>query len=131
MLMLSVLAIAQSAFASVPDATFDGQCLYPPGLGAPAPLEARATCDRVRADGDGVEFMDSQWPDKRLRFVGEWSEGERMVVRAVVPRNGEMVEARGLCRIYRANDEPELASARRVPSQSRVPVRVSTSFARA
>ena len=110
MLMLAVLAIAQSAFASVPDATFDGQCLYPPGLGAPAPLEARATCDRVRADGNGVEFQDSQWPDKRLRFMGEWGEGERMVVRAVVPRNGETIEARGLCRIYRANDEPSMVA---------------------
>ncbi len=103
-MLLPLLAFAASAFAAPTPAGYDGQCFYPPGLGDPAPLEVRVTCDHVSTDANGMEFSDTNWDARMLRFSGEWQD-ERLTVTSVTQRNGQVFEARGLCRIYRTNEE--------------------------
>jgi hypothetical protein len=103
MIALSLVVLAQAAFAPTPAASYDGQCIYPPGLGEPRGEEVRVTCNRVATDSGGVEFHDRNWDARMLRFSGEWA-GDRLTVRSVTPRRGSTVEARGLCRIYHANE---------------------------
>ena len=100
----ALLLLAQVAFGAAPGASYDGQCIYPPGLGEPRGDEVRVTCNRVNVDGAGVDFVDRSWNRRMLRFSGQW-EGDRLTVRSVTPRDGRMVEARGLCRTYYANEE--------------------------
>lgn len=104
MSLLALLLFAQSAFAAAPAASYDGQCIYPPGLGEPRPGEVRVTCSRVVLDAGGVDFIDRAWNRRMLRFSGQW-EGDRLTVRSVTPRSGSTVEARGLCRTYYAEEE--------------------------
>jgi hypothetical protein len=87
----------------MPAASYDGECLYPPGLGEPRG-ELRVSCNRVVTDGDGVEFRDRNWNARMARFSGEW-DGDRLTVRSVRLRTGAAIEARGLCRTYYANEE--------------------------
>ena len=103
MSLSALLLIAQSTFAALPADGFDGQCIYPPGLGDPRPGEVRVTCNRVELDEGGVDFVDRSWNRRMLRFAGEW-EGDRLVVRTVTPRTGATLEVRGLCRTYHANE---------------------------
>ena len=102
--LFTILALAQSAFGAMAPAEFDGQCLYPPGLGEPRGGEVRVTCSRVALDASGVNFIDRAWNRRMLRFAGEWN-GDRLTVRSVTPRSGAALEVRGLCRIYYANEE--------------------------
>jgi len=103
-MILPLLALATSAFADPGPVGYEGRCFYPPGLGDPAPLEIRTNCDRVETDAQGVDFLDTAWDARMLRFAGDW-DGGRMTVTSVTQRNGETFAARGLCRVYRANEK--------------------------
>ena len=103
MILLPLIALAQGAFAAAPAVTYDGQCVYPPGLGEPRPGEVWVTCSQVVRNSDGLDFRDRAWDRSMLRFSGEW-DGDRLTVRSVVPRTGGPVEARGLCRMYYAEE---------------------------
>ncbi|MGX7896257.1 hypothetical protein [Tsuneonella sp. HG222] len=103
-MLLIVLALATSAFADPPPSAFDGRCFYPPGLGDPVPLEVRTTCNRVVTGPQGVDFLQTAWDARMLSFSGRWEE-DRLVVETVTERSGRSYEARGLCRIYRADEE--------------------------
>ena len=104
MALLTILALAQSAFGAAPAAEFDGQCVYPPGLGEPRPGEVWVTCSRVRLGPDGIDFIDRAWNRRMLRFSGEW-QGDRLTVRSVTPRSGATLEVRGLCRTYYTDEK--------------------------
>ena len=102
MVVLALLALAQAAVGDPGQATYHGQCFYPPILGDPRPGEVRILCDQVATDETGVEFVDSTWDVRMVRFAGYW-EGNILAVRSVTSRTGATVEARGACRIDRAN----------------------------
>jgi hypothetical protein len=104
MSLLPLIALAQAAFGSAPAASYDGQCIYPPGLGSPRPGELWVICSEVATDADGVDFRDRGFDRSMLRFSGEWG-GDRLTVRSVTPRTGGPVEARGLCRTYYVDGE--------------------------
>lgn len=102
MVVLSLLALAQAVVGTTPAATYDGQCIYPPVLGEAGPGEIRVTCSRVATDGTGIDFVDREWDARMVRFSGYW-DGNILAVRSVTPRSGATVEARGACRIDKAN----------------------------
>lgn len=104
MSLFPLLLLAQSAFAAAPAASYDGQCMYPPGLGEPQPGEVRVTCSRVILAENAVDFVDRAWNRRMLRFSGQW-EGDRLTVSSVTARSGSTVEARGLCRTFRADEQ--------------------------
>ena len=104
MSLLPLIALAQAAFGAAPQASYDGQCVYPPGLGEPRSGEVWVTCSRMTTDADGVDFRDRGWNRSMLRFSGEW-DGDRLTVHSITPRTGRPVEVRGLCRTYYANEQ--------------------------
>ena len=103
MSLLALALLAQSAFAAPPPASYEGECVYAPGLGEPRAGEVRVTCDQVTTDAGGIDFRTSAWDVRMLRFAGTW-DGDRLTVASVVPRSGPPVEVRGLCRRYYANE---------------------------
>lgn len=104
MSMLALALLAQSAFGVPPAASYDGQCIYAPGLGEPRGGEVRVTCDQVVTDAGGIDFRSAAWDARMMRFAGNW-EGDRLTVTSIVPRSGSPVEVRGLCRRYYANQQ--------------------------
>ena len=104
MIAAALALLAQSASATLPPAVFDGECIYAPGLGDPRPGETRVTCNQVLSDPAGIEFRDSNWDARMMRFIGEWN-SDRLTVRQIVPRSGSSIDVRGLCRTYYTQGE--------------------------
>ena len=114
MALSSLLFLAQAAFTPAPGVSYDGQCIYPPGLGEPRG-ELRVTCTRVVTDADGVEFRNRSIGVRMARFSGAWN-GDRLTVRSVRLRTGSSFEARGMCRVYHANEQVSVIACTAVSS---------------
>jgi len=106
--LLSLIA-APLVAAGDQTATFDGECIYPPALGQPAPGETRILCDTVVADTNGIEFRLNSWDARMIRFSGTWR-GEDLMVTSIQLRTGKCKVVRGQCRFYYAGGEVSMIS---------------------
>jgi hypothetical protein len=110
--MLTLLALVLAANQAVPenDLPLDlkGECFYPPHIAEAAPTAIRVICDTVAVESGRVDFEQREW-NAHSRFFGNW-QGGVFTVTAVQPRNGRRIEARGTCRIDRANGRISMVS---------------------
>lgn len=110
MLLAFALALAANQFVPEDDLPLDlhGECIYPPAVVDAAGGAGLVLCDTVIAVEGGIVFRQRQW-SADFHFFGAWH-GDQLQVTSIQGRTGERVEARGLCRIYFAQDDISMIS---------------------
>lgn len=109
--MLTALALVLAAApgsAGARPLILHGECLYPPKIAEALPGAIQASCDTAVVTADGVDFRHRGW-EAHTRFFGTW-QGGILTVMAIQPWGEPRAEAKGSCRIDRANGRISLVS---------------------
>ncbi|MGB3796666.1 MAG: hypothetical protein WA957_10245 [Alteraurantiacibacter sp.] len=103
MLTFALLLATQFAADALPTGTYSGTCLYPAAVEERAAPGELVACNQARITTDSISFGRRGW-ETRTRFNGTF-EGSRMTVDSVTLPNGRIVEVRGVCEVFFANEE--------------------------